>query len=62
MDWNRDGKLDKLELQVEMPMKPDEKIFSIDMFLFFDVKLHVSIRGKERKVYIIIKSKAIYSL
>ena len=41
-DWNRDGKLDSLSLKLEMPLRADENVYSVDLFLFFDVKLHVS--------------------
>ena len=41
-DWNRDGKLDSLSLKLEMPLRANENVYSVDLFLFFDVKLHVS--------------------
>ena len=41
-DDNRDGKLDRLSLKLEMPLRADENVYSVDLFLFFDVKLHVS--------------------
>ena len=41
-DWNRDGKLDSLNLKIEIPLKPDENIHSLHLFVLFDVKLHVS--------------------
>lgn len=40
-DWNRDGKMDGLHFTLEMPVTSDENIYAINLFLFFDVKLHV---------------------
>jgi hypothetical protein len=34
--------LDKIDLKFEMPLRFDENVYSVDLFLFFDVKLHVS--------------------
>ncbi len=39
-DWNRDGKYDGLELELEMPLKPTENVFGVNLALLFDVKLH----------------------
>ncbi|XP_040574725.1 transmembrane protein 231 [Lepeophtheirus salmonis] len=39
-DWNRDGKLDNIDLQITFPLLPKEEILNFEAFLFFDVKLH----------------------
>ena len=41
IDVNRDGKLDRLDLTLEMPIKDNERIHQVNVMLFFDVKLHV---------------------
>jgi hypothetical protein len=41
-DWNRDGKLDGIELRIEMPVDDTETIYRIQLFLLFDVRLYVS--------------------
>ncbi len=40
-DENRDGKLDALHLTLQMPIKPHERVYEANIFLLFDVKLHV---------------------
>jgi hypothetical protein len=54
-DWNFDGRLDELEFQLEMPLRPDENIFEIHLLLFFDVKLHVS--TAQFNIYLVFKSR-----
>ena len=34
--------MDSLSLKLEMPLRADENVYSVDLFIFFDVKLHVS--------------------
>jgi hypothetical protein len=34
--------MDSLKLKVEMPVSADENVFAVNLFLLFDVKLHVS--------------------
>ena len=41
-DTNRDGKLDKLDFELTMPLTQDENVYGIKLFILFDVKLHVS--------------------
>jgi len=36
-----DGKYDYLDFDLEMPIGNEEEIFSLQMMLFFDYKLHV---------------------
>ena len=43
MDMNRDGRLDKLDFELTMPLTEDENVYGIKLFVLFDVKLHVSI-------------------
>uniref|UniRef100_A0A3B3Q9S8 Transmembrane protein 231 n=1 Tax=Paramormyrops kingsleyae TaxID=1676925 RepID=A0A3B3Q9S8_9TELE len=42
-DQNQDGKLDRLILQLDLPLKPVEQIYSIQMLLTFSYQLFVSI-------------------
>ena len=42
MDMNRDGRLDKLDFELTMPLTEDENVYGIKLFVLFDVKLHVS--------------------
>jgi hypothetical protein len=42
MDINRDGKMDSLHFTLEMPVDPKENIYSVKLYLLFDIKLHVS--------------------
>ena len=39
-DSNRDGVLDKLTISIQMPVKPEEEVVSVNSILMFDVKLH----------------------
>ena len=41
LDLNGDGRRDQLRLKLEMPLKPDEAVYQVELFLFFDVQLHV---------------------
>ena len=41
-DWNRDGKLDYIDLNIEVPLKEKETIYGINLYLAFDVRLYVS--------------------
>ena len=41
-DTNSDGKLDKLDFELTMPLTQDENVYGIKLFILFDVKLHVS--------------------
>ena len=53
-DWNRDGKLDWLDLKIEMPASDLQAIYGIQLFVIFDVKLYVSTYSKvsnKRTVY-----------
>jgi hypothetical protein len=34
--------MDSLHFTLEMPIDPEENIYSIKLFLLFDIKLHVS--------------------
>merc|ERR1712223_599595 len=39
-DDNRDGKLDRLDFELTMPLTQDENVYGIKLFILFDVKLH----------------------
>ena len=43
-DMNRDGRNDKLDFELTMPLTEDENVYGIKLFVLFDVKLYVSIR------------------
>ncbi len=49
-DSNRDGKLDQLELSLDLPLKAGEAAVAARIFLFFDVKLYVGFGGRESRV------------
>jgi len=38
LDDNRDGRTDRLELGIQMPLAPDECIYSLNSIVYFDVK------------------------
>ena len=40
-DWNRDGKLDNIDLRIEVPLNANEIIYGINLYLLFDVRLYV---------------------
>lgn len=42
-DYNKDGKYDELNFQMEIQLKNTEAIFSVKLLLIFDYKLPVSI-------------------
>uniref|UniRef100_A0A673CKS3 Transmembrane protein 231 n=1 Tax=Sphaeramia orbicularis TaxID=375764 RepID=A0A673CKS3_9TELE len=42
-DKNQDGKLDLLNFQLELPLKPDEQVYSIQLLLTFSYQLFVSV-------------------
>ena len=44
---NRDGRLDKLDFELTMPLTEDENVYGIKLFVLFDVKLYVSIKHFE---------------
>lgn len=46
-DLNRDGRLDKLDFELTMPLTEDENVYGIKLFVLFDVKLYVSIKHFE---------------
>ncbi|KAG7473214.1 hypothetical protein MATL_G00093330 [Megalops atlanticus] len=39
-DLNRDGKLDRLNLQIDLPLTPDEQIYSVQLLLTFSYQLY----------------------
>lgn len=39
-DWNRDGKLDGIDMELEMPVDDNENVLAVKLFLLFDVKIH----------------------
>ena len=41
-DWNRDGKLDWVDMTIEMPADDHQAIYGVQLYLLFDVKLFVS--------------------
>ena len=41
-DWNRDGKLDWVDMTIEMPADDHQAIYGVQVYLLFDVKLFVS--------------------
>ena len=41
-DWNRDGKLDWVDMTIEMPAEDHQAIYGVQLYLIFDVKLFVS--------------------
>ncbi|XP_054862935.1 transmembrane protein 231 isoform X2 [Amphiprion ocellaris] len=43
VDQNHDGKLDLLIFQLQLPLKPDEQIYSIQLLLTFSYQLFVSV-------------------
>lgn len=42
-DQNQDGKLDMLVLQLQLPLKPEEQVFSVQLLLTFSYQLFVCI-------------------
>ena len=44
VDNNRDGKNDRLNFEIQVPIKGGENINSVQILLFFDYKLHVGIQ------------------
>lgn len=43
-DRNQDGKSDFLNLQINIPLKPEEQMFSIQLLLTFSYQLFVCIQ------------------
>ena len=41
-DVNRDGVLDRLKFQLDMPMTDTEEVLGVTLILIFDYRLHVS--------------------
>ena len=42
-DWNRDGKLDYIDMKFEIPLNDQEIVYGLNLFLLFDVRLYVRI-------------------
>lgn len=42
-DQNQDGKLDLLILQLQLPLKPEEQVYSVQLLLTFSYQLFVCI-------------------
>lgn len=42
-DQNQDGKLDLLTLQLQLPLKPEEQVYSVQLLLTFSYQLFVCI-------------------
>lgn len=42
-DQNQDGKLDFLVLQLQLPLKPEEQVYSVQLLLTFSYQLFVCI-------------------
>lgn len=42
-DQNQDGKLDLLVFQLQLPLKPEEQVYSVQLLLTFSYKLFVRI-------------------
>ena len=42
-DWNRDGILDYIDFEIEMPLQDHEIIYGVQLYMLFDFKLYVSI-------------------
>ena len=40
-DWNRDGKLDYISIDLEIPLQDHEVIYGAQLYMLFDVKLYV---------------------
>ena len=40
-DWNRDGKLDFIDIDLEIPLQDNEVIYGVQLYMLFDVKLYV---------------------
>ena len=40
-DWNRDGKLDYISIDLEIPLQDYEVIYGAKLYMLFDVKLYV---------------------
>ncbi|XP_041852986.1 transmembrane protein 231 [Melanotaenia boesemani] len=38
-DWNQDGKLDVFRFQLQLPLKPDEEVYSVQLLLTFSYQL-----------------------
>lgn len=48
-DQNRDGKLDFLSLQIRLPLKAEEQVYSVQLLLTFSYQLFVCIRAPYRE-------------
>lgn len=44
-DQNRDGKLDFLNLQIRLPLKAEEQVYSVQLLLTFNYQLFVCIHA-----------------
>ena len=42
-DQNQDGKLDRLIFQLQLPLKPEEQVYSVQLLLTFSYQLFVCI-------------------
>lgn len=40
-DQNQDGKLDLLNFQLQLPLKPEEQVYSVQLLLTFSYQLFV---------------------
>ena len=40
-DWNRDGVLDYIDFDIEMPLQDHEIIYGVQLHMLFDFKLYV---------------------
>ena len=40
-DWNRDGKLDYIDMKIEVPLNDQEIIYGLNLYLLFDVRIYV---------------------
>lgn len=53
-DWNRDGKLDYVDLTIEMPTFDNQPVYGVQLYLLFDVKFYVrtevSVHGQVLRV------------
>lgn len=43
VDQNQDGKLDIMMFQLQLPLKPEEQVFSVQLLLTFNYQLFVCI-------------------
>lgn len=47
-DSNRDGVMDQLRFQLELPLLPSERVVGIQLLLTFSYELHVSVLRWQR--------------